>query len=125
MRAEDIKAWLAGIKREEEAARKGEEGQEGAGDTWRLFVQLIQHVWDTGEIPRQMLLTVVVLIPKGGGNYRGIGLLEVAWKVIEGVMDGRLKKVTLHDALHGFREKKGCRTGIMEAKLLQQLAFLE
>ena len=33
MRAEDIKAWLAGIKREEEAAKKGDEGQEGAGDT--------------------------------------------------------------------------------------------
>ena len=72
-----------------------------------------------------MLLTIVVLIPKGGGDYRGIGLLEVAWKAIEGVLDGRLKGVALHDSLHGFREKRGCGTGIMEAKLLQQLATIE
>ena len=72
-----------------------------------------------------MLLTIVVLIPKGGGNYRGIGLLEVAWKTIEEVLDKRLKEVALHDSLHGFREKRGCGTGIMEAKLLQQLAAIE
>ena len=88
-------------------------------------MQLLQHIWETGDIPRQMLLTIVVLIPKGGGDYHGIGLLEVSWKVIEGVIDGRLKGVALHDSLHGFREKRGCGTGIMEAKLTQQLAFVE
>ena len=72
-----------------------------------------------------MLLTIVVLIPKRGGNYHGIGLVEVAWKMLEGVLDGRLKGVSLHDALHGFREKRECSTGIMEVKLLQQLAFIE
>jgi len=88
-------------------------------------MRLLQHVWNTGEIPRQMLLSVVVLIPKGGNDYRGIGLLEVAWKVLEGVLDGRLKEVKLHDALHGFRQKRGCGTGIIEAKLVQQLAYIE
>ena len=78
MRAEDVKGWLSGMEREERARKEGVEGQEGAGDSWRLFVQLLQHIWETGDIPRQMLLTIVVLIPKGGGNYRGIGLLEVA-----------------------------------------------
>ena len=90
MRAEDIKLWLRGMEREEEAEREGEEGHEGAGDTRRLFVRLLQHVWTTGEIPRQMLLSVVVLIPKGNNYYRGIGLLEVAWKVLEGVLDRRM-----------------------------------
>ena len=125
MRAEDMKAWLVGTEREEKARRDGVEGHEGAEDTWRLFVRLIQHVWDTGEIPRQMFLTIVVLLPKEGDGYRGIGLIEVAWKVIERVLDGRLKGVTLHDALHGFRQKKGCGTGIMESKLIQQPAVLE
>ena len=50
-----------------------------------------------------MLLSVVVLIPKGGNNYCGIGLLEVAWKVLEMVLDGLLKGIKLHDALHDFR----------------------
>ena len=31
-------------------------------------------------------------------------------------MDARLSKIEVHDALHGFRAKRGCRTGIMEAK---------
>ena len=49
----------------------------------------------------------------------------MAWKVLEGVLDERLKKAELHDALHGFRQKRGCGTGIMDAKLVQQLTFVE
>ena len=45
--------------------------------------------------------------------------------MIEEVLDGRLSGVALHDAFHGFRERRGCSTGIMEAKLLQQLASIE
>ena len=52
-------------------------------------------------------------------------MLEVVWKVIERVIDARLKCVPLHDALHGFRPGRSCRTGIMEVKLAQQLASLE
>ena len=44
------------MEREEKAAKEDEEGHEGAGDTWRLFVRLLQHVWNEGEILRQMLL---------------------------------------------------------------------
>ena len=125
MRAEDMKTWLKNMEREEKAERDGVAGTELAGDTCCLSVRLIQHVWDTGKIPRQMLLTIVVLLPKGGCDYRGIGLLEVAWKVIEQFLDGRLKKTILHDALHGFRQKRDCGKGIVVAKLVQQLAFLE
>jgi hypothetical protein len=28
-----------------------------------------------------------VLLPKGGGDYRGIGLLKPLWKVVERIMD--------------------------------------
>ena len=80
MRAEDLKAWLKGVEWEEKTARGGEEGHTGTGDTWRLFVRLLQHVWDTWEIPRQMLRSTVVLILKGGNDFRNIGLLEVALK---------------------------------------------
>ena len=73
-----------------------------------------------------MLWTIIVLVPKGNtGDFRGIGLLDVIWKVIERVLDERLSKIPLHDTLHGFRAKRGCGTGIMEAKLAQQLAFIE
>ena len=78
MQAEDLKAWLKGVERGEKAAKEGQKGHEGAGDTWCLFAQLLQHMWDTGDIPRQMLLSVVVLIPKWSNDYCGIGLLEMA-----------------------------------------------
>ena len=57
-------------------------------------MRLIQHIWDTGEIPSQMLLTVVVLIPKEkSGDFYEIGLLEVVWKVIKKIINARLKCV--------------------------------
>ena len=69
---------------------------------------------------------IVVLIPKrNSGDFRGIGLPEVLWKVIEKVLDARFSSIELHDYLHGFRAGRGCGTGIMEAKLVQQLAFVE
>ena len=67
----------------------------------------------------------VVLIPKGKKEYRGIGLVEVTWKVVAAILHRRLTTaITYHDVLHDFRE--GCGTGnaILEAKLLQQLAAM-
>ena len=54
---------------------------------------------------------------------RGIGLLEVVWKLIEAIIDTRVRsKVTLHDCLHGFTARRGTGTAIIEAKLQQELA---
>eukprot|EP00957_Ditylum_brightwellii_P158889 12093728-Ditylum_brightwellii.AAC.1 len=72
-----------------------------------------------------MMWVIIVLIPKGGSNYHGIGLLEPFWKVIEKVMDGRLEVVKFHDCLHGFCTGRGTGTAIIEAKLAQQLAYIE
>ncbi len=68
---------------------------------------------------------ITVLVPKGGGAYRGIGLLEPIWKVIERVMDRRLEAIVLHDSLHGCRNQRGTGTAVIEAKLTQQLAHIE
>ena len=96
MRAEDIKDWHDGILREENT------GEAGPGDNWRLLVNLIQTIWERGEIPSQMKWVIVILIPKGKGDFRGIGLLEPVWKVIEIIIDGRLQAIQLHDCLYGF-----------------------
>ncbi len=71
MQAEHLKEWLHGIKREEAV-----DGVEGAGDRWRLFAALMQATWESGTVPTQMSWMVIVLLPKGGGDYRGIGLLD-------------------------------------------------
>ena len=54
-----------GMKRNKKAAEDGEEDHDGTRDTPRLFVRLIQHMWESKEIPGQMLLLVEILISKG------------------------------------------------------------
>ena len=49
MRAEDVKAWLHGIKLEEDP--KVGPANVGAEDNWRMFIELVQAIWDHGEIP--------------------------------------------------------------------------
>jgi hypothetical protein len=71
-----------------------------------------------------MCWVITVLILKGGGKYWGIGLLELILKVLEKVMGLRLKAIILHDSLHGCLALRGLGTGIIEAKLVQQLAHL-
>ena len=95
-----------GVERE----KKEEEGNAGKLDTWHTFVRLIQKVWEIGCIPQQILWMVIVLLPKGRGNYRGIGLLDPIWKVLEVVMDNRLKILDYHDCLHDFLAGHGTGT---------------
>jgi hypothetical protein len=123
MRAEHVKAWLRGALEEEDPESQG--NFVGNGDNWKLFVKLVQAVWTHGIIPRQMLWSIVVLIPKGRGDYRGIGLLEPIWKVLKRIMDRRLDAIELHDCLHGCRAHRGTGTGVIKAKLAQQLSYLE
>jgi hypothetical protein len=71
IKAEHLKEWFADMKREE-----AEDGVEGIGDRWRSFVMLLQAIWESGTVPTQMTWMIIILLLKGGGNYRGIGLLN-------------------------------------------------
>ena len=67
----------------------------------------------------------MVLILKEKKYYRGIGLVEVMWKVVAAILNCRLTAfITFHDFLHGFRSVRGKGNATHEAKLLQQLADL-
>ncbi len=103
MRAEDVKAWLHGIKLEEDL--EVGPANTGAGENWCRFTLFVQAIWDHDKIPPQLLWVIIVLIPKGGGDYRGIGLLEPMWKVCKCVMGLCLNAIDLHDLLHGCRDK--------------------
>jgi hypothetical protein len=72
MHAKDIKRWLHGMRLEKDP--ESGTGNKNAGDNWRLFLKLAQAVWDHGYLPPQLLWVIFVLIPKGDGNFRGIGL---------------------------------------------------
>ena len=69
-----------------------------------------------------MVWATMVFLPKRRGEYRGIGIVEVVWKVCTAVVNFRLKQsVTLHDSLHGFRSRRGTGTATLEANLAHQL----
>ena len=80
--------------------------------------------WD-GFLDEEATWRAVVHIPKGKKDYRGIGLVEVMWKVVAVILNRRfISSITYHDALHGFRVGRGTGTATLEAKLLQQLAAM-
>ncbi len=68
------------------------------GSKWRIFVQMIQTIWDWGEFLMQMSWIIVVLLPKSGGNFWGIGLLDPCWKVVEKIMVRRMGAIEFHPA---------------------------
>ena len=67
----------------------------------------------------------MVLLPKGKGGYRGIGLVEVVWKALAVILNRRFAAaITYHNSLHGFQEVSGTGTAILEVNLLHQVAAL-
>ena len=94
---------------------------------WERVVALVRAAFGEGLLVEATTYQVVVLIPKGKRYYRGIGLVEVMWKVVELILNLRFTaSINYHNFLHAFQA--GCGTGIttIEAKLLQQLvAFRE
>ena len=88
-------------------------------------MDLVQTAFREGRLAEDNTWQAVVLIPKGVKEYRGIGLLEVMWKVAAEIFNLRLTaSITFHDFLHGFRSGHGTGIATLEAKLLQQLAAL-
>ena len=97
----------------------------GCSNPQKLLVAIQSLIWEQGYIPQQMQWVIVVLLPKGDDNFQGIGLLEPFWKVIEVLMDKCMDVIEFHDCLHGFLKGWGTGTAMLDAKLAQQLAYLE
>ena len=85
IRAEHLKGWLAAAKRGGLAEEKGEEkteAEEEGEELWGKVVEMTQTAFREGKLAEESTLQTVVLIPKGKGEFRGIGLVEVTWKVV-------------------------------------------
>ena len=88
-------------------------------------MEIVHTAFRERELAEEATWQAVVLIPKGKGDYRGIGLVEVMWKVVAVILNLRLtSSITFHDVLHGFLAGRGTGTATLEAKLLQQLAAM-
>jgi hypothetical protein len=118
LQAEHIKVWLQDVVQEEK-----EQSIVGRGNKWCIFVKLMQTIWERGCMPEQMTWEIIILLPKGGGNYRGIGLLEPCWKAVEKIIVKPLALIEFHDCLHGGLPKRGTGTASIKAKLVQQLVW--
>jgi hypothetical protein len=64
LQAKHIKVWLANAVRKEE-----EEGHIGLGHKWRVFIKMMQAIWKHGSVSKQMRWEIIVLFPKGNGDY--------------------------------------------------------
>ena len=62
---------------------------------------------------------MVVIIPNGSGDFRGIFMVEVLWKTITGVINCRIVAVVqFHGILHCFRVLRVAVTTSLEANML-------
>jgi len=90
-----------------------------------MVLKLVEMAFNGEDIPSAFFVGILVLLPKGDGDYRGIALLEVVYKLISSIINRCLAKsltAKLHDGIHGFRPGRGTGTAIIETKLLMQLA---
>ena len=77
---EHLKGWLAAAKRRGLAEKKGKEkseAEEEGGELWGKVVEMTQTAFREGKLAEEATWQTLVLIPKGKGEFRGIGLVEV------------------------------------------------
>ncbi len=86
LQAKHTKLWLQVVVQEEKETKKLGHGS----FKWCIFLKFMQSIWERGCLPEQMTWKIIVLLPKGGGDYHGLGLLEPCWKVLEKIMVKRL-----------------------------------
>ena len=84
IRAEHLKGWLAAAKIGGLAEEKGEEkteAEEEGEEMWGKVVEMNQTAFRELKLAEEATWQTVVLIPKGKGGFRRIGLVEVTWRV--------------------------------------------
>ena len=89
------------------------------------MVALVRANFGEGILAEEATWQATVLFPKDKGDYRGIGVMEVIWKVVaENLKFWLIAYITYHDFLHGFLAGRGTGNSTLEAKLIQKLAAL-
>ena len=104
----------------EEKLEEKTKAEEEGGELWGKVVEITQTAFREGKLAEEATWQTVVLILKGKREFRGIGLVEVTWKVVAVILHQLLTaEITFHDALHRLREGRGTGTATLKAKLLQ------
>ena len=93
--------------------------------TFQLLRSIILDFWENELPPDQWETGLLKITPKKGdlsqpGNYRGIMLLEVAYKTIAKIFHSRLVPIAEkldHEPQSGFRPGRGCGDAVFTVKL--------
>ena len=83
-------------------------------------MDLTQYMFQHWDILTYLGWKIIFLIPKGNTDTRGVSLLETLWKVVEYIINTRLRScITFHDVLCGFHAIRGTWMSILDLKLTQ------
>ena len=89
---------------------------------WEKVIGMIPVALYKGHFTEGCTWHTIVLISKRDEDFRCIGLIEVLWKTVIGILNLRLTAaIHFHITLHGFRTVRGMETPSLKYNLLQQL----
>ena len=80
MRTEHLQSWLAEATQEEQPDIA----------SWEKVVDILQMVFRYGRLIVECTRQKLVIIPKGNGDFKEIGIMEVLWKALLGAINWRL-----------------------------------
>lgn len=96
-------------------------------DTFEILKLIIHDYWESELTPTEWEKGLLTILAKKGdlsdpGNYRGIMLLETAYKIIAKILNRRLQFVEEgladeHESQCGFRSERGCTDANFTVKL--------
>jgi len=97
--------------------------------SFALVRQMVLAFWQSEEMPAEWETGLLKILPKKGdkslpGNYRGIMMLEVAYKIVALILHMRLTPICEsidhldHETQCGFRGERGCADAIFTLKQL-------
>ena len=117
IRAEHLRQWLQEAIREEDPNTTH----------WLKVVAIVQAEFCDMTLANDITWQMVFLIQKDyGGDFRGIGLVEILWKTVTGILNRRFtSEIHFHDIIHGFREGRGTGATALEYKILQQITAMK
>ena len=93
--------------------------------TFDLLKTVIAELSNTESPTAEWDVGLLKILPKKGdlskpGNYRGIMLFEVSYKIIAIIIHGRLQPIVAsidHEPQCGFRRGRGCQDAIFTVKM--------
>ena len=94
-------------------------------NTFTLLTNVVSELWNAEKPPTEWDVGLLKILPKRGdlskpGNYRGIMLLEVSYKIVATIIHERLQPIVSaidHESQCGFRPERGCQDAIFTVKI--------